>query len=131
MRTGDIGRFLNMWRCWTVMTHGIKGLNNYAIYLPRMIILLTKVLLKGLATTLLHSLLINPSRRPKYFVAKDFFLENNDFWLKYFYNHSRIGTKICRLKDSFSLIIPIVRFPHSILIQVCLVSDCTFFSHFF
>ncbi|OAV96747.1 hypothetical protein PTTG_26233 [Puccinia triticina 1-1 BBBD Race 1] len=109
MRAGDIGRVLNMWKCFTVMAHGIKGLNNYAIYLPRMILLLTKVLPKGLAKTLLHSLLINPSGRPNHFVAKDFFLENNNFWLKYFYNHSGIGTEISRLKDIFLVIIPILR----------------------
>ncbi|OAV92777.1 hypothetical protein PTTG_27538 [Puccinia triticina 1-1 BBBD Race 1] len=104
MRAGDIGRVLNMWKRWTVMAHGIKGLNNYAIYLPRMILLLTKVLPSGLAKTLLHSLLINPTGRPNHFVAKDFFLKNNNFWLKYFYNHSGIGTEICRLKDLRKLV---------------------------
>ncbi|KAH9470516.1 hypothetical protein Pst134EA_007768 [Puccinia striiformis f. sp. tritici] len=109
MRAGDIGRVLNMWKRWTVMAHGIKGLNNYVIYLPRMILLLTKVLPKGLAKTLQHSLLINPTGRANHFVAKDFFLENNNFWLKFFYNHSGIGTEISRLKDVFSLNIPILR----------------------
>ena len=101
------------------MAHGIKALNNYVIYLPWMILLLTKVLPKGLAKTLWHSLLINPSGQPNHFIAKDFFLENNNVWLKYFYNHSGIGTKISRLKDVFSLIIPLVSSLNS---TICLSS---------
>ncbi|POV94387.1 hypothetical protein PSHT_16248 [Puccinia striiformis] len=107
MRAGDIGRVINMWNRWAVMANGMTGLRNYAIHLPRMVLLLTKVLPEGLATVLRHSLLVCPSGRPNHFVGKDFYLENQNFWLKYFYNHSGIGTEINRLKDVFSLNISI------------------------
>ncbi|KAI7949375.1 hypothetical protein MJO28_008196, partial [Puccinia striiformis f. sp. tritici] len=107
MRAGDIGRVINMWNRWAVMANGMTGLRNYAIHLPRMVLLLTKVLPEGLATVLRHPLLVCPSGRPNHFVGKDFYLENQNFWLKYFYNHSGIGTEINRLKEVFSLNISI------------------------
>ncbi|KAH9446839.1 hypothetical protein Pst134EA_028825 [Puccinia striiformis f. sp. tritici] len=81
MRAGDIGRVINMWNRWAVMANGMTGLRNYAIHLPRMVLLLTKVLPEGLATVLRHSLLVCPSGRPNHFVGKDFYLENQNFWL--------------------------------------------------
>ncbi|POW07650.1 hypothetical protein PSTT_08088 [Puccinia striiformis] len=72
-----------------------------------MVLLLTKVLPEGLATALKHSLLVCPSGRANHFVGKDFYLENQNFWLKYIFNHNGIGTKIDRLKEVFSLNIPI------------------------
>lgn len=108
MKAGDIERLLNVWERWSVMAHGIQGLTNYAIDLPRMYLLLTKVLPPGLQSVLKHSILISPTGRANHFVAKDFHLENYNFWLKYFYNHTGMGTSINRLKDEFSLNIPIV-----------------------
>ncbi|POW17299.1 hypothetical protein PSTT_00659 [Puccinia striiformis] len=92
-----------MWRMWSVMAQGIKGLNKYAIHLPRMLILLTDVLPPGLQKVLQHSMLITPSGRAGHFVGKDFFLEVQNCWLKYVYNNSGIGTNIRRLMDVFSL----------------------------
>ncbi|OAV92052.1 hypothetical protein PTTG_09885, partial [Puccinia triticina 1-1 BBBD Race 1] len=109
MKAGDIGRVLNIWKRWAVMAVGIQGLTNYAIDLPRMYLLLTKVLPPGLRLVLKHSLLISPTGRPNHFVAKDFYLENQNFFLKYFYNNTGMGTKIDRLKDEYSLAIPVLR----------------------
>ncbi|POW04996.1 hypothetical protein PSTT_10002 [Puccinia striiformis] len=113
MKAGDIGRLLNMWRMWSVMAQGIKGLNKYAIHLPRMLILLTDVLPPGLQKVLQHSMLITPSGRAGHFVGKDFFLEVHlevqNCWLKYVYNNSGIGTNIRRLMDVFSLNISMLR----------------------
>ncbi|POW21641.1 hypothetical protein PSHT_02129 [Puccinia striiformis] len=109
MKAGDIGRLLNMWRMWSVMAQGIKGLNKYAIHLPRMLILLTDVLPPGLQKVLQHSMLITPSGRAGHFVGKDFFLEVQNCWLKYVYNNSGIGTNIRRLMDVFSLNISMLR----------------------
>ncbi|OAV95559.1 hypothetical protein PTTG_08781 [Puccinia triticina 1-1 BBBD Race 1] len=88
MKAGDIGRVLNIYKQWSVMALGIHGLTNYAIDLPRMYLLLTKVLPPGLRLVLKHSLLISPTGRPNHFVAKDFYLENQNFFLKYFYNNT-------------------------------------------
>ncbi|KAI7962873.1 hypothetical protein MJO28_000967 [Puccinia striiformis f. sp. tritici] len=109
MKAGDIGRLLNMWRMWSVMAQGIKGLNKYAIHLPQMLILLTDVLPPGLQKVLQHSMLITPSGRAGHFVGKDFFLEVQNCWLKYVYNNSGIGTNIRRLMDVFSLNISMLR----------------------
>ncbi|OAV93802.1 hypothetical protein PTTG_27164 [Puccinia triticina 1-1 BBBD Race 1] len=108
MKGGDIGRVMNIWKQWWVMARGIQGLTNYAIDLPRMYLLLTKVLPPGLRLVIKHSLLISPTGRPNHFVAKDFYLENQNFFLKYFYNNTGMGTKIDRLKDEYSLAIPVV-----------------------
>lgn len=108
MQAGDIGRLLNMWRRWAVMTQGMKSLKHYKVHLPRMILLITKVLPPALCRLIQHSLLITPSGRPNHFVAKDFYLEVQNYWIKYFYNHNGIGTNINRLKDVFSINIPLV-----------------------
>ncbi|KNF01226.1 hypothetical protein PSTG_05583 [Puccinia striiformis f. sp. tritici PST-78] len=108
MQAGDIGRVINMWIRWSVMANRMSGLKNYPIHLPQMVLLLTKVLPEGLATALKHSLLVCPSGRGNHFVGKGFYLENQNYWLKYFFNHNGIGTKIDRLKEVFSLNIPIL-----------------------
>ncbi|KNF05273.1 hypothetical protein PSTG_01487 [Puccinia striiformis f. sp. tritici PST-78] len=109
MKAGDIGRLLNVWRMWSVMAQGIRGLDKYAIHLPRMLILLTEVLPPGLQKVLQHSMLVTPSGRDGHFVGKDFFLEVQNCWLKYVYNNSGIGTNIRRLMDGFSLNISMLR----------------------
>ncbi|KAH9458558.1 hypothetical protein MJO28_005620 [Puccinia striiformis f. sp. tritici] len=109
MQAGDIGRLLNMWRRWAVMTQGMKSLKHYKVHLPRMILLITKVLPPALCRLIQHSLLITPSGRPNHFVAKDFYLEVQNYWIKYFYNHNGIGTNINRLKDVFSINIPLLQ----------------------
>ncbi|KAH9444380.1 hypothetical protein Pst134EA_032017 [Puccinia striiformis f. sp. tritici] len=109
MKAGDIGCLLNIWRMWCIMCQGIKGLDKYAIHLPRMLILITEVLPPGLQKVLQHSMLVTPSRRADHFVGKDFFLEVQNCWLKYFYNKSGIGTNIHRLMDAFSLNITMLR----------------------
>lgn len=88
MPDGDIGRLMFMWKRWAVSSQGMKSLNHYSNYLPRLIVLLKETLAKDLAHTILHSFLITPSGRPGHFVAKDFFLEVQNYWIKYFYNHS-------------------------------------------
>ncbi|KAI7947269.1 hypothetical protein MJO28_009177 [Puccinia striiformis f. sp. tritici] len=109
MRAGDVGRLINIWRRWSIMAQGTPGLTNYAIYLPRMLLLLTKVLPEGLQKVLKHSLLISPSGRPNHFVAKDFYLEVQNYWLKFFYNRTGTGTNIIRMMDIFSINIPLLR----------------------
>jgi hypothetical protein len=106
MKAGDIGRLINIWRMWSVMSQSLPGLTHYATYLPRLVLLLTK----GLSRFFRHSMLVSPSGRPGHFVAKDFFLENHNYWLKFFYNHGGIGTQVERLKELYSLNIPLVRF---------------------
>ncbi|POW07635.1 hypothetical protein PSHT_09895 [Puccinia striiformis] len=108
MKCGDIGRLMNVWKRWSVMAQGIKKLTQYSIQLPRMIILLNEILPKGLRKLILHSLLIAPSGRHKHFVAKDQHLEDQNYWLKYFFNRSGRGTNIDRLKDVYSLNVPLV-----------------------
>jgi hypothetical protein len=54
------------------------------------------------------SLLFSPLGKHNHFMATDFFLEIQNYWLKQFFNHSGIGTKIDCLKDVFSINIPIV-----------------------
>lgn len=73
------------------MAQGISGLSHYAIHLPRFITILEKNLPKTLAKAIKHSLLIPSAGRGGHWVAKDFYLEIQNFWLKYFYNHSVSG----------------------------------------
>ncbi|KAA1113943.1 hypothetical protein PGTUg99_020757 [Puccinia graminis f. sp. tritici] len=109
MKAGDIGRLLNIWRRWSVMAQGITGLTHYAIHLPRMILLITKVLPPALCHAIQHSLLVTPSGRPGHFVAKDFLLETFNYWLKFMFNKSGIGTKAKRLRDLFSSNVPLLQ----------------------
>ncbi|KAA1098473.1 hypothetical protein PGT21_035615 [Puccinia graminis f. sp. tritici] len=109
MRAGDVGRLINIWRQWSVMAQGIKGLTKYAIHLPRLVLLITKVLPQGLQAVIKHSLLVSPSGRPGHFVAKDHYLEIKNYWLKYIYNQTGRGTEIKRLVDLYSINILTVR----------------------
>ncbi|PLW30787.1 hypothetical protein PCANC_23879 [Puccinia coronata f. sp. avenae] len=86
MKAGDIGRLMNVWKMWLVMSQGLKGLNNYSSYLPPAVLLLNEVLTPDLAKLFCHSLLFSPSGRDNHFVAKDFYLEIQNYWLKYVYN---------------------------------------------
>lgn len=88
MRAGDIGRVLLMWKRWAIMAHGLSGLSHYAIHLPRFILILERFLPKSMAKALKHSLLIPTGGRSGHWVAKDFYLEIQNYWLKYFYNNS-------------------------------------------
>lgn len=88
MRDGDIGRVMRMWKRWAIMAQGLSGLSHYAIHLPRFITILEKNLPKNLAKAIKHSLLIPSAGRSGHWVAKDFYLEIQNFWLKYFYNHA-------------------------------------------
>ncbi|PLW31841.1 hypothetical protein PCANC_17206 [Puccinia coronata f. sp. avenae] len=103
MKAGDVGRLINVWKIWSFMTHSLPGLTHYSCYLPRLVLLLTHILPESLSKLLRHNLLFSPSGQPSHFVAKDFFLENQNYWLKYFYNRGGIGTDVNRLKQLFSM----------------------------
>jgi hypothetical protein len=94
MNAGDIGQLLNIWHMWSIMAQEIKGLDKYAIYMPHMLVLLTKVLPPGLQKVLQHSMLVSPSGWADHFVGKNFFLEVQNCWLKFFNNKSGIGSNI-------------------------------------
>jgi hypothetical protein len=112
MRSGDIGELINVWRIWSFMTQSLNGLTHYSSYLLRLLI--SFILLPPFFSKLMqHSLLISPSRRPGHFVPKDYFLETQNYWLKHFYNCGGVGTNMQRLKDLFSLNLPLVSTPHS------------------
>jgi hypothetical protein len=108
MRSGDIGRLLLVWKKWSLMTQGLKGLTNYSSYLPRMVLMLTEILSPALRKYLSHNLLFSPSGRSEHFVAKDQWLECQNYWLKFVYNNTGNGTKIDRLRDLFSVNIVLV-----------------------
>jgi hypothetical protein len=97
-----------MWKQWSLMGQGLKKLVHYSRHLLQLILLLEVILPPSLAKVVESTLLLCPSGREDHFVATDFYLEVQNFWLKYFYNHSGIGTNIERLRDVFSLNIPIV-----------------------
>ncbi|KAI7964482.1 hypothetical protein MJO29_002580 [Puccinia striiformis f. sp. tritici] len=99
IKSGDIGRMMNVWKRWSVIAQGIKKLTQYSIQLPQMVILLNEILPKGERKLILHSLFIAPSGRHQHFLAKDQHLEDQNYWLKYFFNRSGRGTDIDRLKD--------------------------------
>lgn len=87
MRAGDIGRLLLLWKQWSIMAQGMKGLSHYGLHLPRLVVLLGKQLPSHLAYVLKHSMLILASGREGHFISKDLYLEYQNFWLKYFYNN--------------------------------------------
>ncbi|KAA1128735.1 hypothetical protein PGTUg99_007731 [Puccinia graminis f. sp. tritici] len=103
MKAGDVGRLILIWKKWSLMSQALKGITNYSSYLPRMVVLLTVVLPPSLSKYLRHNLLISPSGRPNHFVAKDFWLEIQNYWIKFFYNNNGTGTQIDRLRNVFSL----------------------------
>jgi hypothetical protein len=108
MRAGDIGRLLNVWKQWSIMSQSLSGLTHYSAYLPRLVLLLTEIFPTSMSKFISHNLLVSPSGRANHFVAKDFFLETFNYWLKFFYNRGGIGTQVQRLKDLFSANIPLV-----------------------
>ena len=108
MKAGDHGCLLFMWQQWAVMSQAIPKLPHYSKHLPKLVLLLNKVLPLSLAQVVQSTMLISPTGRANHFVATDFYLEIQNYWLKYFFNHSGIGTEINRLKDVFSINIPIV-----------------------
>ncbi|EFP90944.2 uncharacterized protein PGTG_17216 [Puccinia graminis f. sp. tritici CRL 75-36-700-3] len=109
MRAGDIGRLLNVWKMWAVMSQGLRGLTNYSAYLPRLVLLLTEILPPDLAKLFRHSLLFSPSGREGHFVSKDSYLEMQNYWLKFLFNQTGVGTNINRLKNLFSMNILLLR----------------------
>ncbi|KAA1126408.1 hypothetical protein PGTUg99_000418 [Puccinia graminis f. sp. tritici] len=108
-KAGDTGRLIFMWKRWAVMGQGLKKLVHYSRHLPQLILLLEVILPKSLANVIKNLMLLCPSGREGHFVATDFYLEVQNFWLKYFYNHSGIGTNIKRLRDVFSINIPVLK----------------------
>ncbi|KAI7933604.1 hypothetical protein MJO28_017552 [Puccinia striiformis f. sp. tritici] len=108
MKAGDIGRLINIWKMWSIMTQSLPGLTHYSAYLPRLVLMVTQLLPHSLAKFMQHNILVSPGGRPNHFVAKDFMLENYNYWLKHFYNRAGIGTQIERLKNLYSPNIPLV-----------------------
>ncbi|POV95267.1 hypothetical protein PSTT_16342 [Puccinia striiformis] len=108
MKAGDVGRLIRVWNMWSIMTQLLPGLTHYSAYLPRLVLLITRVLPPSLGKLIRHNLLVSPSGRANHFVAKDFLLETSNYWLKYFYNRAGIGTQIDWLKDLFSSNIPLL-----------------------
>lgn len=109
MSAGDVGRMIRMWKRWSVMANGMNRLKHYSNYLPRLIVLLDKTLPNEVADVIKYNLLVCPSGRAGHFVAKDFFLEVQNFWLKFFYNNVGAGTSIKRLRDLYSINVPLLR----------------------
>ncbi|KAI7940422.1 hypothetical protein MJO28_014074 [Puccinia striiformis f. sp. tritici] len=103
MRAGDVGRLMNAWKKWCIMTQGLTGLTNYSSYPPRMVLLLTVILPPDLRKYLCHNLLISPSGRSNHFVAKDQWLECQNYWIKFLFNQTGNGHSVDRLKELFSL----------------------------
>ncbi|KAA1068901.1 hypothetical protein PGT21_005196 [Puccinia graminis f. sp. tritici] len=110
MKAGDHGRLMYMWERWAVMTQGLGKMPHYSKHLPKLIVQLKYILPTSISEVVLNSLLISPSGKAGHFVATDQYLEVLNYWLKYFFNNSGIGTKIDRLKDVFSSSIGILRF---------------------
>ena len=103
MSAGDVGRLMIIWKKWSVMSQSLPGITNYSSYLPRMVLLLTVILPPSLSKYLRHNLLISPSGRENHFVAKDYWLEIQNYWIKFFYNNNGMGTQIERLRNIFHL----------------------------
>ncbi|PLW30044.1 hypothetical protein PCASD_21295 [Puccinia coronata f. sp. avenae] len=107
-KAGDVGRLMNVWKIWCVMSQGLKGLTHYSAYLPRMVIPLNELSPKDLSKLLQHNLLISPSRRPSHSMPKGNFLDTQNYWLKHFYNQGGAGTEIQCLKKLVSVNIILV-----------------------
>ncbi|OAV85065.1 hypothetical protein PTTG_30822, partial [Puccinia triticina 1-1 BBBD Race 1] len=103
MKAGDIGRLLIIWKTWSVMSQSLKGLRNYSTYLPQLVLMMTQLLPPSPAKLLRHLLLFSPSGRDNHFVAKDFYLEIQNYLLKFLFNQTGTGTQIDRLKNLYSL----------------------------
>ncbi|EFP76793.2 uncharacterized protein PGTG_02254 [Puccinia graminis f. sp. tritici CRL 75-36-700-3] len=102
MRAGDVGRLLLIWKKWSLMSQALRGITNYSSYLPRMVLLLTVISPPSMSTYLKHNLLFSPTGRRNHFVAKDQWLEVQNYWLKFLFNRSGNGTNIDRLRDLLS-----------------------------
>lgn len=85
---GDIGRLMMMWKQWSIMVQGMKGLTHYSNYLPCVVHLLTKTLPEEVSKVILSSLLVFPTGCPGHAIPKDTYLEIQKFLLKFFYNNS-------------------------------------------
>ncbi|OAV88474.1 hypothetical protein PTTG_29018 [Puccinia triticina 1-1 BBBD Race 1] len=110
MKDGDYGRLMFMWQRWAVMSQGIGGMPHYSKHLPKLIVLLNHILPESLSQLVLNTLLLSPKGKPGHFMATDFYLEVQNYWLKYFFNHSGIGTDIERLKEVFSSNISLLQY---------------------
>ncbi|KAA1098528.1 hypothetical protein PGT21_036271 [Puccinia graminis f. sp. tritici] len=102
MRDGDYGRLIYMWERWSVMTQGLGKMPHYSRHLPKLLVQLKYVLPDALAQLVKNTMLLSPTGSSGHFMATDQYLEVLNYWLKYFFNHSGIGTNIDRLKDVFS-----------------------------
>ncbi|KAH9456486.1 hypothetical protein Pst134EB_012684 [Puccinia striiformis f. sp. tritici] len=103
MKAGDIGRVMIVWKKWCLMAQALSGITNYSLYLPRMVLLLTKILPPSLAKYMRHNLLFSPTGRSNHFVAKDYWLEIQNYWIKFLYTKYGPGLQIERLKELFSV----------------------------
>jgi hypothetical protein len=85
MKDGNVGCLMIVWKQWSIMSQAMTGLTNYQTYLPCMVLLLTSGSLPwSLSKYLRHNLLFSPTGRKGHLVAKDFWLEIQNYWLKYF-----------------------------------------------
>ncbi|KNE89073.1 hypothetical protein PSTG_17467, partial [Puccinia striiformis f. sp. tritici PST-78] len=107
MKSGDPGRLMYIWERWAVMIQALPHMPHYSEALPQLVLLLKEVLPRSMALVVKSTLLICPSGRANHFMATDCYLELQNYWLKYFFNHSGIGTDINQLKDVFSINIPV------------------------
>jgi hypothetical protein len=114
MKAGDIGRLMNVWKMWAVMSQSIDSLKHYSV--PRLIFLLTKALSPLQSNLMCHNILMLTSGRSDHYMAKDHFMEHQDYWLKHFFNGGGIGTQIDQLKKLFSMNIFLVRTLFSLLL---------------
>ncbi|POW23086.1 hypothetical protein PSHT_00587 [Puccinia striiformis] len=109
MKAGDVGRLMNVWKKWCLMTQGLTGLTNYSSYLPRMVLQLTHILPPALQKYLCHNMLFSPTGRKNHFVAKDHWLETQNYSLKFLFNQTGNGTSWDRLRDIFSVNIELLQ----------------------
>ncbi|OAV95875.1 hypothetical protein PTTG_26545 [Puccinia triticina 1-1 BBBD Race 1] len=109
MKAGDIGRVMKMWKIWSIMTQALPGLVNYRSYLPCMVLLLQNILPPDVSKYILHTLLMSPSGRQNHFVAKDYYLELQNYSLKFLYNQTGFGTRVERLQEIFLLNMNLLR----------------------
>lgn len=87
-RAGDIGRLMEMWKMWAIMSQGIPGLSHYAKHIPRLVLLLEVDLPRDLAHAIKHSLLIPSNEREDHWMAIDEYMEVHICWLKSHYNNT-------------------------------------------
>ncbi|POW01430.1 hypothetical protein PSHT_12555 [Puccinia striiformis] len=113
MKDGDYGRLMHMWDRWAIMTQGLGKMPHYSKHLPRLIVQLKYILPNAIAQVVMNTLLISPKEKAGHFMATDQYLESENYWLKYFFNHSGIGTNINRWKDVFSSDISVISAPNN------------------